>query len=237
MLAKSKEKESDIVIAMQNGGGIRNAIDKGPITNGEVIDVLPFGNNPVVVELSGKEIKEILEHSVKEAPGENGGFLHVSGMKYYYDSKKEVGNRVVKMLLVNEDGTETVIGPNENQTYKITTNGFTGQGGDGFKNFEKAFADGRVRDLGESDWEQLVDYMVSDKYLGGIVDPEIEGRIIDLKGEALPEGPAEPTDPEQTGWVKEDNTWFYYDSNGKVQTGWNKVNGRWYYMEDRKSVV
>ncbi len=228
MLAKSKEKESDIVIAMQNGGGIRKPIAKGPISNGQVISVLPFGNNPVVVELSGKEIKEILEHSVKEAPGENGGFLHISGMKYYYDSKKDVGNRVVKMLLISEDGTETEIDPNGNQTYKITTNGFTGQGGDGFDTFANAFKDGRVRDLGESDWEQLVDYMVQDKYLGGIVDPEIEGRIIDLKGEVLP---GEPTDPEEKGWVKENNTWFYYDDAGKAQTGWNKISDTWYYMD------
>lgn len=225
MLAKSKEKDADIVIAMQNGGGIRTSIDKGPITNGEVINVLPFGNNPVIVELTGKEIKEILEHAVKEAPAENGGFLHISGMKYYYDSTKDVGNRVVEMLVVDEDGTETEIDPEGNLTYKITTNGFTGQGGDGFDTFAKAFKDGRVRDLGESDWEQLAEYMVED--LGRIVDPEIEGRIIDLKGEALP-GETE----DKTGWVKEGNTWYYYDDKGSMETGWKKIKGTFYYMDD-----
>lgn len=181
MLAKSKEKEPDIVISMQNGGGIRTSIDKGPITNGEVIKVLPFGNNPVVVELSGSEIKDIMEHAVAHDVGieENGGFLHISGMKYQYDSRKKVGDRVLEMFVVDEDGKETEIQPSEK--YKVTTNGFTGQGGDGFTTFKKAFEDGRVRDLGEEDWQQLVDYMVEDQYLGGTVDSEIEGRIIDVR--------------------------------------------------------
>src|SRR5699024_7038211 len=67
------------------------------------------------------------------------------------------------------------------------TNGFTGQGGDGFETFEKASEEGRVKDIGEIDWEQLRDYMIEEEYLNGIVDPEIEGRINDLEGEDLPD--------------------------------------------------
>src|SRR5699024_10822460 len=122
MLAKAKEKYSDTVIAFQNGGGIREAIDEGPITTGEIINVLPFGNDPVIVELSGAEIKDILEHSVRNAPAENGGFLHVSGMMFYYDSTKDEGERVVKMY-VEQDGERVPIESDE--TYLTTTNGFT----------------------------------------------------------------------------------------------------------------
>src|SRR5699024_11928141 len=43
---------------------------------------------------------------------------------------------------------------------------------------------GRVKDIGEIDWEQLRDYMVEEDYLNGIVDPEREDRIVDLKGES-----------------------------------------------------
>lgn len=183
MLAKAKEKEPDTLIALQNGGGIRESIEAGPITVGEVISVLPFGNDPVVAELTGKEIKDILEHAVHKAPEENGGFLHTSGMKFSYDSEKEVGNRVVKMFLVDEDGKETVIDPEGNLTYKVTTNGFTGQGGDGFDTFKTAYENGRVRDIGEIDWQQLRDYMAEEQYLNGIVNPVMENRITDLYGE------------------------------------------------------
>lgn len=183
MLAKAREKYPEVDIAVQNGGGLRAPIMKGPITVGEVINVLPFGNDPVIADLTGAEIKEILEHSVHERPAENGGFLHIAGMKYYYDSHREVGNRVVKMYLVEDEGKETEI--KMDQDYVVTTNGFTGAGGDGFETFEKASEEGRVKDIGEIDWQQLRDYMVEEEYLNGIVDPEIEGRITDLEGESL----------------------------------------------------
>ncbi|MBP1970496.1 2',3'-cyclic-nucleotide 2'-phosphodiesterase (5'-nucleotidase family)/predicted extracellular nuclease [Virgibacillus natechei] len=189
MLAKAQEKFPDTVISFQNGGGIRAPIDEGAITTGEVINVLPFSNDPVIVTLTGQEIKDILEYSVRQAPAENGGFLHVSGMQFYYDSDEEPGNRVVQMYVENDGELEEIRLDGE---YQVTTNGFTGQGGDGFETFEEAHNDGRVRDIGEIDWEQLRDYMVEDDYLGGIVDPEREDRIVDLMGEefiGLPEDP------------------------------------------------
>src|SRR5699024_2970740 len=97
------------------------------------------------------------------------------------DSTKEVGERVVDMSIDN-DGELTEIDLDE--TYLVTTNNFTGQGGDGFETFAKAYEEGRVKDIGEIDWEQLRDYMVEEDYLNGIVDPEREDRIVDLKGES-----------------------------------------------------
>lgn len=196
MLAKAKERYPETVIAFQNGGGIRAAIEEGPITIGEIIAVLPFGNDPVVVELSGEEIKQILEHSVSQAPAESGGFLHVAGMKFTYDSTKESGSRVVSMY-VNVNGEYEEI--QANQKYLITTNNFTAKGGDGFDVFAKAYQEGRVQDIGEIDWEQLRKYMVED--LSGVVDPVLEGRITDLLGADLEEpgdeeGEVTPEEPE-----------------------------------------
>ena len=82
------------VIALQNGGGIRASIDEGDITLGEILTVLPYGNTLATMELTGAQIIEALEHSVSQAPKESGGFLHVSGMKYTYDSSKPAGSRV-----------------------------------------------------------------------------------------------------------------------------------------------
>ena len=52
-----------VIMAFQNGGGIRAAIDQGPITVGEVINVLPFGNTLATMELTGAELKEAFEIS------------------------------------------------------------------------------------------------------------------------------------------------------------------------------
>ncbi|SHF12682.1 2',3'-cyclic-nucleotide 2'-phosphodiesterase/5'-or 3'-nucleotidase, 5'-nucleotidase family [Atopostipes suicloacalis DSM 15692] len=188
MLAKTKEQYPETVIAFQNGGGIRAPIDEGPITVGEVINVLPFGNDPVVVSLTGQEIKGILEISVgaevREDGGlsENGGFLHVSGMKFYYDSQKASGDRVMAMY-IDQGGRLTEIDLAE--VYLVATNAFTAKGGDGLTPFAEAYADGRVDDTGTIDWEQLRDYMIEEQYLDGVVDPVIEGRIVDLLGQDL----------------------------------------------------
>ncbi len=36
----------------------------------------------------------------------------------------------------------------------------------------------------------------------------------------------------QTGWVKRNDTWFYYNKNGAMQTGWLNLNNTWYYLNE-----
>ena len=176
MLSKAKEFNKDTVMAFQNGGGIRAGIDQGEITLGEILTVLPFGNTLATMKLTGAEINEALEHSVSLAPKENGGFLHVSGMKFTYDSSKEAGNRVTKAEVLGQDGTYSELDPAKE--YTVATNAFTAKGGDGFTVFKKAYDEGRVTDIGLADWENLRDYVSGLK----TVDPSIEGRIKDVAG-------------------------------------------------------
>ncbi|WP_121616376.1 5'-nucleotidase C-terminal domain-containing protein [Virgibacillus halodenitrificans] len=170
MLKKAKSVDDSTVLALQNGGGIRTNINEGPITYGEIMEVLPFGNTLALMTLTGAELEQAMEHSVANMPKEFGGFLHMSGMKLTYDSSKEAGDRVVSMELA--DGTPI----KADQTYTVATNAFTAMGGDGYEVFEKAYKDGRVQDLGLSDWENLKEHVVD----LGEVDTDIEGRITDI---------------------------------------------------------
>jgi len=180
MLDKAKEFNTNTVIAFQNGGGIRADINEGPITLGEILTVLPFGNTLATMELTGAEIKEALEHSVRLTPAENGGFLHVSGMRFTYDSKKAEGNRVQTMEVKNADGSYSNI--ELSARYIVTTNAFTAKGGDGFTVFQKAYNEGRVTDLGLADWENLRDYVNKLKN----INPVLEGRINDVISKTVP---------------------------------------------------
>ncbi|AXH98364.1 multifunctional 2',3'-cyclic-nucleotide 2'-phosphodiesterase/5'-nucleotidase/3'-nucleotidase [Sporosarcina sp. PTS2304] len=167
MLEKAKEIDPAVKIAFQNGGGIRSSINKGEVTYGEVLTVLPFGNPLAIVELSGAELKSTFEHSVKEYPKESGGFLHVAGMKFLFDPSKPVGSRVVSLEV---DGKEVV----DSQMYKAATNVFTARGGDGFEALGKAYEAGRVSEPGFSDWENFAEHLKSLK----TIDKGIEGRIM-----------------------------------------------------------
>lgn len=176
MLVKAQEFNSETVAAFQNSGGIRTSIDQGPITIGEILTVMPFGNTLATMELTGAEVKEALEHSVSNAPEESGGFLQVSGLNYTYDSSEAAGERVQDVTL-NQDGDWVAL--DESETYVIATNAFTAKGGDGYEVFADAYDEGRVTDLGLSDWEVFREY-VADKET---VEPVIEERIQDAAGE------------------------------------------------------
>lgn len=166
MLATAKKIDSDTVIAIQNGGGIRASIEAGDITYGEVLTVMPFGNSLGILNLSGSEILAALEHSLKEFPKENGGFLHMSGMSVAFDGTAEVGNRVLEVY-VGEEQLEL------NKMYKVATNTFTAKGGDGYTMFANAYAEGRLSEPGNIDYEMFIDYMKTlDK-----VEPMVEDRI------------------------------------------------------------
>ncbi|MGE6490560.1 bifunctional metallophosphatase/5'-nucleotidase [Exiguobacterium sp. NPDC077395] len=173
MLAKAKDYDADIIAAVQNSGGIRSSIDAGPVTTGEVITVLPFGNTLAVMNLKGSELLAALERSVSVYPRESGGFLQVSGLKVEFDSSKPANERIVKVTY-NNGTTDVAIDPNG--MYKVATNYYTATGGDNYVEFEAAFKDARVTDLGLSDWENLRDHMLD---LGEIT-PTVEGRIVDV---------------------------------------------------------
>lgn len=176
MLSKAKQyTNKEVIMAVQNGGGIRAAISEGPITVGEVITVLPFGNTLALMDVTGAELKAAFEYSVASYPEEFGGFLHVStGTKLEFDSSKPVGQRIVSLSYKDAKGTDVQI--EDGKTYTIATNAFTAKGGDGFDMFATAYADGRVTDLGLSDWENLVEQLKSI----GDVTPAVEGRIVDV---------------------------------------------------------
>nr|WP_106783648.1 choice-of-anchor I family protein [Lysinibacillus timonensis] len=186
MLVKAKETTGkNVIMAFQNGGGIRSSIDAGPITVGEVITVLPFGNTLAVMDVTGAELKEAFEISLGKLPGENGGFLHVAGAKVQFDSSKPSGERVISLQY--QDATGNYIDILDSETYTVATNAFTAQGGDGYTPFAKAYAEGRVTDLGLSDWQNFAEHLQS---LDSI-PTQIEGRIVDVAGEVV--------DPEQPG--------------------------------------
>lgn len=177
MLTKAKEYNSDVIMALQNGGGIRDIINEGPITVGEVRKVLPYGNTLATMEISGAELKEAFELSFSQLPNENGGFLHVSGAKVEFDSNKPAGERVVSISYKNDDGTYTEIVDAE--MYTVATNAFTAKGGDSYDVFKAIYEDGRVHDLGLSDWENFAEHL---KSLGTVI-PNVEGRIVDVAGD------------------------------------------------------
>lgn len=154
----------DPVIAATNGGGIRNdsVIGKGDLTAGDIIKILPFANSVVVLNgLTVDALVSALENAMSRFPGQNGGFLQISGFEFLHDSS----GAVQEVSLA--DGTllyTATLGSLYAGTMDLITNSFTGAGGDGFDEFA---ALGAI-DLGINYGDALRGYI--EGALGGLVD-------------------------------------------------------------------
>ncbi|MCA0991276.1 cell wall-binding repeat-containing protein [Guptibacillus hwajinpoensis] len=198
MLAKAQEL-TDATIAITNGGGIRESIDKGPITLGEVLTTMPFGNNLVTLEMSGQEIIDSLEHGVSGVETAEGRFPHVSGLKFSFDEKLPVGERILDVNVKTKNGYEDI---NPEAMYTVATNAFMAGGGDGYTTMGEVSDSGRINQL------NLVDYEVFTEYLDeiGTVKAKEEARIVEaetmrLSGEDRYETAIQVS---QSGWEQSD---------------------------------
>ncbi|WP_059171895.1 5'-nucleotidase C-terminal domain-containing protein [Bacillus sp. FJAT-27445] len=213
MAAKANES-LPTTIAIQNGGGIRASIDVGDITLGEILEVMPFENQLVTLELTGAEIWAALENGVSQVETKQGKFPQVSGLRFQYDPAKPAYDRVWSVEVKNGDKYEAI---DLGKTYRVATNAFVADGGDGYTSFKKAKDEGRINELFVVDFEVLASYIEKNSP----ISPTVEGRII--AGEEPPAIVA--------GWVEENGQWFYYDEAGKKVTGWLELDGKKYYLD------
>jgi 2',3'-cyclic-nucleotide 2'-phosphodiesterase/3'-nucleotidase len=111
-------------IALQNPGGIRTELDAGPITVGDIYQIMPFDNRIATVELTGAQVREVLENGVSPST-----CIQVSGIKLAFDPARPRGKRILEAR--TSDGALL----DAARTYKVAANDFMAQGGDGFTTF------------------------------------------------------------------------------------------------------
>ncbi|SDZ10801.1 2',3'-cyclic-nucleotide 2'-phosphodiesterase / 3'-nucleotidase / 5'-nucleotidase [Evansella caseinilytica] len=188
MLARAKQIYPDTVMAFQNSGGIRASINVGAISLGDVLTVMPFGNNLVTLDLTGEEVLAALENSVSQVEDGHGKFLQVAGLHFAYDRSKSPGQRVTDVQVKTDSGFEPL---DPEKMYKAATNAFAADGGDGFESFRQAKNDGRIQEI------YIVDYEVFNWYLNeiGNVNIDVDGRITEGDKATLPEEEEEETPP------------------------------------------
>jgi 5'-nucleotidase len=161
-------------IAFMNPGGIRTDLTflsspvgegNGVVTFGEAFAVQPFNNLVVTQDMTGAQIKAVLEQqwAACTPPGRSQDatvILQVSaGFTYSYNDTLACGSRISSMML----GTTPI---NPATVYKVTANNFLADGGDSFP----AFTAGTNRvDAPDFDVDALA------AYLGGPTAPIAPG--------------------------------------------------------------
>ncbi|MDM7920665.1 MAG: 5'-nucleotidase C-terminal domain-containing protein [Pyrinomonadaceae bacterium] len=160
-------------VALVNGGSIRADLsyNPGPLTKRDVLSMLPFNNPIVKVELSGKLLMDVLEHSVARSAedSEPGRFPQISGMKFKFDASKLPGQRVIEATV----GGQPL---DRNKTYTLATSDFlVSRGGDGYTMFKDAKillpADKAPKD--SEVFEQAIKSSAN-----STISPKVEGRVV-----------------------------------------------------------
>jgi len=154
-------------VALVNGGAIRSnrVLPAGPLTREDLLALLPFPDTVVKVEVDGATLHRVLEHAVRKAPDPSGGFLQVSGLRFFYDVTRPPGQRVVRIRVGGRP-----LDPRARYTVALTS--FLFQGGDGYVHWSKARV--LVDAFSGPPLNRLVLEAVQRQ---GIIAPRTEGRI------------------------------------------------------------
>ncbi|MFB2593923.1 bifunctional UDP-sugar hydrolase/5'-nucleotidase [Paracoccus sp. p4-l81] len=158
-----------IQIAIQNGGGLRAAIDQGPVTMGEIYSVLPFQNTLATFQLTGAEVITALENGVSQVEEGAGRFPQVAGLTFAFDAKAPAGARISDVKVRDGDGFAPI---DPAATYGVVSNNYMRGGGDGYDIFETAGKN--AYDFGPDLAEVLADYLAAQ---GPGFKPVTDGRI------------------------------------------------------------
>ena len=178
-------------VAIANGGGIRADVEIGSVSRKTLMDVNAFNNDMCVLEVTGQQLVDVLEHGARNCPESLGSFFQVSGVTFeihtYLESPiitdslgnfvgiDETAKRRVQNVLINGESvdlqkTYTLAG----STYVLT------QGGDGLTMLEDAEILQQKGLLCDS--EMLIKYFTEN--LNGVIteeqygNPDGEGRIM-----------------------------------------------------------
>ncbi|MCB1755528.1 MAG: NAD nucleotidase [Gammaproteobacteria bacterium] len=141
-----KEQSIEADVAIQNGGGVRVDIPAGDITIGDAYTLLPFANTLYNLDMTGAEIKQVLEEaldfSVAEG-GSTGAYPYASGLRWDVDMTQAFGSRVGNLQVKLK--TDTEWGPIDTaKLYKVVTNSFTAGGKDGYLTFGEIIEERRL---------------------------------------------------------------------------------------------
>ena len=158
----------DVLVSIKNGGGIRASIGQtvvppggseavrtvneaifdslgnevkpeGGISQNDIATTLAFNNDLVVMQLTGAELVDVIEHGVSALPNVAGQFIQISGVQFSFDPSAAAGDRIVDAAIVDQ-GTGEILHVlvndgalvNPDALYGVVTLGFLANGGDSY---------------------------------------------------------------------------------------------------------
>ncbi|MDN6300396.1 MAG: bifunctional metallophosphatase/5'-nucleotidase [Micrococcaceae bacterium] len=156
-------------IALMNPGGLRADLlygTNGTVTYKDVANVQPFGNTLWTEDLTGAQLKTVLEEQW-QPDGSSRPKLHLGiseGLDYTYTEDAARGSHITSMTF---DGAAIA----DDDVFKVVMNSFLAAGGDNFTTLAEG---ANATDSGQSDLVAALDYFEAHD----VVDPAPLGRAV-----------------------------------------------------------
>lgn len=160
-------------IAIQNAGGVRTDVAAGDISIGTAYTLLPFANTLTNLDMTGAEIRQVLNQAVDYAfdpNGSTGSYPYAAGLRFDVDRSRAEGARLFN-IQTRIKGSQDWVALDDSARYRVVTNSFTAQGKDNYLTFGTVSADGRAVDTYLDYAQSFVDYV---KHQGSLSKPAEE---------------------------------------------------------------
>jgi 5'-nucleotidase/UDP-sugar diphosphatase len=178
------------VVSIQNGGGCRTDIAAGDFTLDDAITLLPFSNTIVTLELSGTQIKMVLEEALENAfsGGSTGAYPYAAGLRYAVDANEEMGSRISSLEINIRLAEASWNAISADMLYTVATNDFIARGQDGYVTFGNV-PDELVLDTFTEYSQIFIDYAIQE---GTLLNPPVDEFSTQSFVPLIVEEPADP---------------------------------------------
>ena len=161
-------------VGLLNGGSIRinDNIPPGPVTEYEMEGIFYYTNRLVAFPLTGRQLLDMLNISVKDADSADGRFLQVSGLRFAYTKRGDT---------FTVDAADVTVGGKPldlDKTYSVASTDFMHERGaeDDYVIFaSEATRPPRIHTDREADFRTTVEKAIRAR---GTIDTNVEGRIV-----------------------------------------------------------
>lgn len=155
-------------ISFVHSGSLRKDLPEGEVTLADIIDIYPFVDEVVVLEMTGAQVAQVLEQSLTLERG----IAQVSGLEVRYDLSRPLGQRLISFA---RGGKEVAAG----DTLTVAAPGFLAEGGDLYDVFREAVTVGNAGEVSAL----AISYFGEHSQGSDSIAVPARGRLIDVSRE------------------------------------------------------
>ena len=150
LYARGSELAPDVDFAIGNKGGLRVALPKGKVSKGQILNLMPFPNRVVVIDVEGDDLRDVF--GVMARIGGNGITSNVYAEIDTTGTVKRLGKVLINGKPLDDD-----------KTYRVATIDYLAKGGD----YMEGLSEGEI--VAQSDgvvYEDLLRFLTDGKGAG-----------------------------------------------------------------------